>query len=462
MLKIFRAGIGDDAESIVPLGVFAAAAGKGFRCFWSSPEERRTLVGVGVAAEWVGDGGPRIFREAADFVSELDFDGDTPVLLGGFAFRSAADAASFGGLPAGGLPADSNHGSIWSGFPSGRLVLPEVLLSFPWDAAEKGNPVEVVLVGEKSEELLAKLLSEAREFSQAATGSFAPADPATPSSPDSAGHEPRSQSDSEAAADYLRLLREAVEAVGSGELDKVVVARQVRHGCCPAPEDVLRRLRERDGSSTVFAFGSGGDEARATDSVFAGASPELLAAKSEGCFASLALAGSKPLREADLLLGDPKELLEHQYVVDHLRGRLADTDAELAPTGPPELLCLANIAHLASRVSGKTSDGILDLMEALHPSPAVAGVPTDAALGFLDQHEQFDRGWYAGPVGWLTPDGDGRFFVALRSVLLNPDECFLFAGSGIVDGSCPEKEEQETLLKLQTAMEALLPSSPAG
>lgn len=422
-------------------------------------------MGVGVAAEWVGDGGPRIFREAADFVSELDFDGDTPVLLGGFAFRSAAAAPSFGGLPA-----DSNHGSIWSGFPSGRLVLPEVLLSFPFDAdekAEKGNPVEVVLAGGKSEELLAQLLSEAREFSQAAMDSFAPADPATPSSPDqeSAGHEPKSlsQADSEAAADYRGLLQEAVEAIGSGELEKVVAARQVRHGCCPAPEDVLRRLRERDGGSTVFAFGSGGGAgSRAADSVFAGASPELLAAKSEGCFASLALAGSKPLREADLLLGDPKELLEHQYVVDHLRNRLAKIDAELAPTGTPELLCLANIAHLASRVSGKTSAGILALMEALHPSPAVAGVPTDAALEFLDQREQFDRGWYAGPVGWLTPNGDGRFFVALRSVLLNPDECFLFAGSGIVDGSCPEKEEQETWLKLQTAMEALLPSSLAN
>lgn len=520
-----------ETEGIEPLGVFAAAAGADFRCFWSSPEERRTLVGVGIAAEWVGDGDSEIFREAADFVSELDFDGDMPLLLGGFAFRCSNDAhrsfadAPDDGVHADGLPVDalsvdgfsvdgisvdvvpadgqladhlspdglsadgqrvaqsvetplSDSGSIWSGFPSGRLVLPEVLLSFP--AADAGEhdekePVETVLAGRKSVRLLAELISKARELSEAGPANLATADLETADTeissfadqePAGYGYETsgRKQAEQETSAtDFRRLLREAVEAVMSGGLEKVVVARQVRHGRSPAPEDVLRRLCERGGRSTVFAFASaGGASSGATRKVFAGASPELLAAKSGECFTSLALAGSKPLHEADLLLSDTKELAEHQYVVDHLRSRLADTEAELAATGPPEVLCLANIAHLASRVSGKTSDDILGLVEALHPSPAVAGVPTDAALEFLHQHEQFDRGWYAGPVGWLTPDGDGRFFVALRSVLLNPDECLVFAGSGIVEGSCPEKEEQETWLKLQTAMEALLPPSPAN
>ena len=534
-----------ETEGIEPLGVFAAAAEADFRCFWSSPEERRTLVGVGIAAEWVGDGGPKLFEEATDFVRKLDFDGDMPVLLGGFAFRCSADAyRSFGdapsddgvfgdglsadglspdglsadGLSAGGLltnrlSADglrvaqsmetplSDYGSVWGGFPSGRLVLPEVLLSFPAADAGETEEAAVVLTGRKSERLLRELLSKARELSEMnaanpATSDLETADIETSSFADQepSGNETsgRKQADQEtSAADFRRLLREAVEAVGSGELEKVVVARQVRHGRCPAPEDVLRRLCERGGRSTVFAFSSAGDSSTpdsstpaagrntvfafssaggadsgassgATKSVFAGASPELLAAKSGKCFTSLALAGSKPLHEADLLLNDAKELAEHQYVVDHLRSRLANTEAELAATGPPEVLCLANIAHLASSVSGKTSDSILDLVETLHPSPAVAGVPTDAALEFLRQHEQFDRGWYAGPVGWLTPDGDGRFFVALRSVLLNPDESLLFAGSGIVEGSCPEKEEQETWLKLQTALEALLPSSLAS
>ena len=446
-LLIYRVLLGSESEGIASLGVFAAAAEDDFRCFWSSTEEGRTLVGVGVAAEWVGDGGPRLFREAADFVSELDFEGDMPVLMGGFAFRFSADGSLADG---------------WSGFPSGRLVLPEVLLSFPLGDSEA--PAEAVLTGGESEKLLGELLSRARELSETGIDAAATDDPeAGNQRPARDEMSSRNQENDEATSDFRRLLQEAVEAVGSRELEKVVVARQVRHGCCPAPEDVLRRLCEGGSRSTVFAFSSaGGAGNEAAESVFAGASPELLAAKSGECFASLALAGSKPLHEADLLLSDAKELAEHQYVVDHLRSRLAATDAELAATGPPEVLRLANIAHLASSVSGETPDGILDLVEILHPSPAVAGVPTDAALKFLSQHEQFDRGWYAGPVGWLTPDGDGRFFVALRSVLLNPDESLLFAGSGIVEGSCPEKEEQETWLKLQTAMEALFSPSPVS
>ena len=322
--------------------------------------------------------------------------------------------------------------------------------------------VEAVLCGEESENLLDSLISNSGKLAERKS---------LPRHSSASREAAAASADSETASNYRRLLLEAVEAVKSAELEKVVVAAQVKHSLGTAPEDVIHRLCERSRNSTVFAFSSvAADDASSgntssnnaprgepSQSVFAGASPELLAAKSGDCFTSMALAGSKPLDEADSLLSDQKELAEHQFVVDHLRSRLEKAGAELAPTGPAEILRLANIAHLSSRVSGSTSDGILKLVETLHPSPAVAGVPTDAALEFLNQHEQFDRGWYAGPVGWLTPDGDGRFYVALRSVLLSPDECHLFAGSGIVAGSRPEKEEQETWLKLQTAMEALMP-----
>ena len=463
MLQVSRVRIdGSEADGIAPLGLFAAAADADFRCFWHSPEEERTLVGAGVAAEWIGSRGSELFQDAGAFVSELDFRGDTPLLFGGFAFRSKI----FSGCD-----------SIWSDFPIGRLVLPKVLAIFPMGTSE--GHVEAVLCGEESEKMLDSLISNAAKLAERKS-------PPEHSYPPRLSYPPRhspanpeptaaaTSADSETA--YRRLLREAVEAVNSAELEKVVVATQVKHSIASAPEDVLRRLCERGKNSTVFAFSSVaandasfGDTSsnnaprgnpsggKTLQSVFAGASPELLAAKSSDSFTSMALAGSKPLDEADVLLSDEKELAEHQFVVDHLRNRLEKSGAELAPTDPAEILRLANIAHLSSRVSGCTQDGILNLVETLHPSPAVAGVPTDAALEFLSQHEQFDRGWYAGPVGWLTPDGDGRFYVALRSVLLSPDECHLFAGSGIVEGSLPEKEEQETQLKLQTAMKALMP-----
>ena len=495
MLQISRVRIdGSEADGIAPLGLFAAAADADFRCFWHSPEEDRTLVGAGVAAEWIGSSVSELFQDARAFVKELDFRGDTPLLFGGFAFRSVgrcdirsascsagrstsrsttgvpgafdAQAGEVSGLEVSPLETSpesfSGCDSIWSGFPLGRLVLPEVLMIFPAGVSEE--PVEAVLCGEVAENLLDSLISNAGEL----------AERESPPRHSSASREvaaSAASADSETASSYRRLLHEAVEAVKSAELEKVVVAAQVKHSLGTAPEDVIHRLCERGRSSTVFAFSSvTADDASSADtssnnaprrepsqSVFAGASPELLAAKSGDCFTSMALAGSKPLDEADLLLGDQKELAEHQFVVDHLRSRLEKAGVELAPTGPAEILRLANIAHLASRVSGSTYGGILNLVETLHPSPAVAGVPTDAALEFLSQHEQFDRGWYAGPVGWLTPDGDGRFYVALRSLLLSPDECHLFAGSGIVAESRPEKEEQETWLKLQTAMEALMP-----
>lgn len=489
MLQISRVRIdrsidGSGANGIDPLGLFAAAADADFRCFWSSPEEDRTLVGVGVAAEWIGRDFSELFQGAETFVNELGFQGDTPLLFGGFAFRSTSGSASRSasrfttGLTgafdahAGEVPGSeafpletspesfSGCDNIWSGFPLGRLVLPEVLLIFPLGASEE--PVEAVLCGEESENLLDSLLSNAGNLAERES-------PLQDSSVSREIAASDASADSEPASSYRRLLHEAVEAVSSAKLEKVVVATQVKHGLGSAPEDVLGRLCERSRNSMVFAFSSvAGDDAlhrELPQSVFAGASPELLAAKSGDYFTSMALAGSKPLDEADLLLRDRKELAEHQFVVDHLRSRLGRAGAELAPTSPAEVLRLANIAHLSSRVSGSTSGGILSLVETLHPSPAVAGVPTEAALEFLSQHERFDRGWYAGPVGWLTPDGDGRFYVALRSVLLSPDECHLFAGSGIVAGSCPEKEEQETWLKLQTAMEALMPAqtnSPAA
>ena len=509
MLQISRVRIdGSEADDIAPLGLFAAAADADFRCFWHSPEEERTMVGIGVAAEWVGSIGSELFQDAGAFVSELDFEGDTPLLFGGFAFRSASCSASRSvsrcttGVPgaldaqagdAPGSEASSSKSSpspplasskghpvcnnIWNGFPMGRLVLPKVLAIF--SMGESGEPIEAVLCGAEAENLLDSLISNAAKLAERKSPPEHSYPPRLSSPPrhSPANPEPTAaatSADSETA--YRRLLREAVEAVNSAELEKVVVATQVKHSIASAPEDVLRRLCERGKNSTVFAFSSvAADDASFGDtssnnaprsntrgrktlqSVFAGASPELLAAKSSDSFTSMALAGSKPLDEADLLLSDEKELAEHQFVVDHLRNRLEKAGAELAPTDPAEILHLANIAHLSSRVSGSTSGGILKLVENLHPSPAVAGVPTDAALEFLSQHEQFDRGWYAGPVGWLTPDGDGRFYVALRSVLLSPDECHLFAGSGIVEGSLPKKEEQETQLKLQTAMKALMP-----
>jgi isochorismate synthase EntC len=99
---------------------------------------------------------------------------------------------------------------------------------------------------------------------------------------------------------------------------------------------------------------------------------------------------------------------------------------------------------------------VLDLVAELHPTPAVGGAPRENALAWLRNHEGLERGWYAGPLGWLTPEGEGEFTVALRSLLLRDSEATLYAGAGIVAGSDPEAELVETRLKLRTALGALL------
>ena len=177
-------------------------------------------------------------------MEELDYVGDTPILLGGFAFRTSATTQSADNLRA--------AASCWAGFPLGRLILPKVLLLLP----SADEPAEAILAGEKSEKLLATLLSRAQlseidsaDLATDLTTAIASQEHELDDS--ETGYE---EADDSAISDYRQLLHEAVEAVNSGELKKVVVARQVRNDYCPAPEDVTRRLCERGDSSTAVSY----------------------------------------------------------------------------------------------------------------------------------------------------------------------------------------------------------------
>ncbi len=137
--------------------------------------------------------------------------------------------------------------------------------------------------------------------------------------------------------------------------------------------------------------------------------------------------------------------------------------ARLAPlcedvqTGEPELLELSNVVHRKTSLRAQAREGVsvLDIVVALHPTPAVGGVPREAALRWIAKREPDARGWYAGPLGWLDASGDGEFIVALRSGLVCDGRAWLFAGAGIVRGSRPADEFEETELKLRAMREAL-------
>ena len=120
-------------------------------------------------------------------------------------------------------------------------------------------------------------------------------------------------------------------------------------------------------------------------------------------------------------------------------------------------MTLRFVQHLATEITGTLPEahGLLSLAALLHPTPAVGGAPRDLALGFIDEHEGFDRGWYAGPVGWLGPDGDGELCVALRCGIVDRTRATLFAGCGIVADSDPDAEWEESRIKLRAVVSAL-------
>lgn len=249
-------------------------------------------------------------------------------------------------------------------------------------------------------------------------------------------------------------------AVGRGRIDKVVLARRVVFRAAADLDVVaaLRHLARTAPESTTFAFVRDG-------STFLGATPERLVRTAERSFETVAIAGSaargrdpvEDARFAAALLASEKEREEHAVVVDMLRTSLTPIAEVLQVADTPTILPLRHVQHLATQVTGRLRDkaGLLELARQLHPTPAVGGAPRDVALALITEHEGFDRGWYAGPVGWLGADGDGELMVALRCGLVTGSQATLFAGCGIVADSDPAREWEESRLKLRTMIAAI-------
>lgn len=253
----------------------------------------------------------------------------------------------------------------------------------------------------------------------------------------------------------------ALRGIDAGAMEKVVLARRVVAALPPGfdPLDLLDRLRDRHPGCYrfLFDFGLGG--------VFTGASPERLITLRGVRVASDAIAGtatrpSDPTEEAEAierLRGSAKDRSEHEIVVRHVREALAPFATELSVDPEPEVQRLRRLLHLRTRLAGKTAKGthVLSLADRLHPTPAVAGSPRDAALSWINEREPGGRGWYAGPIGWMTAGGDGDFAVGLRGAFLSGRRALLAAGAGIVPGSDPSLEWKETEGKLSVMRDAL-------
>lgn len=260
----------------------------------------------------------------------------------------------------------------------------------------------------------------------------------------------------ELAPNTWRARVEAIrEAIAAGELEKVVAARVTRvTGDTPwPPETVLDRLLAASATCTGFLIRLGG-------TALVGATPEHLVARRGSEVVAEALAGSWDAGRQgaeDELLASSKDLQEHRLVVDEVVALLGPFCRELSLGDAPAVRHLPGLLHLRTPVRGELGAPVpvLDLVAALHPTPAVGGFPREAAMTWIAGHEREPRGWYTGPVGWFDEAGDGEFVVALRCGLLSGAQALVYAGAGIVRESDPAAEYRETALKQRPMLQAL-------
>lgn len=264
------------------------------------------------------------------------------------------------------------------------------------------------------------------------------------------------------AGDYRQTVAQALARIAAGEFSKIVLARaqDVTASAPLHPLWMLNGLRQRFPDCYAFSLANGRGQS------FIGASPERLVRVSKGMLETEALAGtirrgagaSEDAALADALRHSEKDRHEHRLVIEAITARLKKLGLQPEYAEAPGLRLLANVHHLHTPVRAALPPAVrlLEVLAALHPTPAVGGTPQEAAMARIRELEGFPRGLYAGTLGWMNARGGGEFFVGLRSTLVAGASARVYAGAGIVAGSTPEKEFAETELKFKAILDALL------
>jgi salicylate biosynthesis isochorismate synthase/menaquinone-specific isochorismate synthase len=413
-----------------------------YACLEQPDRDGFALAGLGQAVTLVASG-PGRFTDVAATARELvrsAFAGDPaedplrppaagPVFVGGFAFAH-----------------DGGSSPEWAGLPPACLVLPELALARHGEEARM-TLTAVVQPDDDPGAVAGRLLERAAELRETTMPLVDP-DPVERTRVASAA--PPSH--------YEQAVERAVERIRAGELEKVVLAREVR-AHAPADHDpaaVFGALRELFPACYCWCVGT-------PDAAFVGASPELLVRRDGQRAQTVALAGTTR-RSADpavddhlgeQLLRSTKDREEQAIVARRIERTLEPVSLWVAATDDPVLIKVHNVQHLATPIRAQLSDPVpaVELAGLLLPTPAVGGEPREAALPLIPALEGLDRGWYAGAVGWSDLAEDGEFCVALRCALLRGRVAHLYAGCGIVRDSVPAEELAESEVKLQ----ALLP-----
>ena len=432
-----------------PLHVFKAArqADVAATFFWQHPAAQHALVGMDTAATIEVNGTNR-FSDAASTWRTLLSDavytttaealyGSGPLFFGGFAFDPLRPRTA-----------------LWADFPDGLLTLPRLLFSYYQGQA--ALTINTMVTAQSNREQIVRDITTMMQPLHQQLEQFSAA-------PDEESDENNQLAVQNVlpAQEWMQIVAATVHAIQQGTYEKVVLARSVEVTTSERAfniEATLSRLRQSYPGAYVFAIQRG-------ERFFVGATPERLVQAQNGQIQTMALAGSAPrgttLTEDEYigneLLHSAKNQHEHAIVVARIREALAEHCSEVVVAPEPQLLKLKNVQHLETPIVGTLLEGrcILGVMANLHPTPAVAGFPREAALEAIRATERLDRGWYAGPLGWIGAGGHGEFAVALRSGLVEDNKATLFAGCGIVADSNPQSEYNESCLKLQAMLRGL-------
>jgi menaquinone-specific isochorismate synthase len=426
-------------EWIDPLFFYAAGKRLGFteRFYWSDTTQRVTIAGVGTAFT-IADSSKQRFQNIRAVWdkclqnmivhrSSYEF-GTGPLLFGGFAFDPLKPRTQ--------LWAEYDDGVMW--VPSYMVTLKdgEVWLTTNYVVHTTENAIDLQ---EKTEEMERKLLQQSKHPLVDAGLSFVWEEEVKPQ-------------------EWIQSIPIVQEAMNVRDVSKVVLAREMRLRAKNHIDSaaVLQALRIGQPDCYIFALDYKG-------SCFLGATPERLIRKEADVFTSMCLAGSigrgkteqEDYANEEALLHDEKNRTEHAYVVDMIRSVMNALCDEVQIPYEPGLMKTKHLIHLHTPVQGKGDTHLLEMVERLHPTPALGGTPRDEALALIREHEVLDRGFYGAPIGWLDYEGNGEFAVGLRSGLIKGADVSLFAGCGIVSESDPSLEYEETKMKFKPMLTAL-------
>ena len=411
---------------------------RGNRFYWSEPGRVLTYVGLGAV----------LTIEAEDKQNRFKYVDSKWKVVAGEAIIDARPSPYTGPILFGGFSFDPQiaQSNKWSDFAHTSFAVPKYMIT-----ADNGRYylTSNQLVGGDQESAedneLEKMLSRLQQF-------------AHDSKQDSA--QPSMLHEEIAPSDWMAAVEQAASSIRQGNLEKVVLARTLMLQAEEAfrSETVLRSLLEEQLNTYVFAIDK-------PSSCFIGATPERLIRRQGEQLLTLSLAGSIARGQteqedeelASFLRHDLKNLHEHRLAVDMIKAAMQQLCVHVDAPDAPIIRKLKDIQHLATPIAGEVKEGVslLQAVEALHPTPALGGMPREHALEAIRALEHMDRGWYAAPIGWMNTELDGEFAAAIRSALLREEQAYLFAGCGIVGNSEPLSEYKETALKFRPMLKAL-------